>query len=283
MKTTTFRLETLSQALEIGTVLSFSWFRGHSRCWGSLTPAIHRPPYLGKLVEYRPDIELAIIEGFKRRAPVVSEIRLPPSSDRLGWLLLMQHYRVPTRLLDWTKSILVALHFAVIDNQSEDGELWALLPSELNRRAGAGAGFPLVEHSKHVRFLLEEPYWAKSSGSLAEDCGFEQAPNCALAIDPPVLFPRMAVQSSRFTLHSGATGFRQIQDVLTNPSDLVRYKIPAGRKVKLDTELRALGITHGQLFPDLEGLARDLVDESRVLSYFPPDPPCAAGKIEDEP
>ena len=61
-----------------------------------------------------------------------------------------------------------------------------------------------------------------------------------------------------------------------------RYEIPAAHKIKLDTELRALGITHGQLFPDLEGLARDLVDESRVAGYAPPDPPTAAGRIDDE-
>lgn len=52
-------------------------------------------------------------------------------------MLLIQHYRLPTRLLDWTENPLVALYFAISSSrgadESRDGALWVLDPSMQNR------------------------------------------------------------------------------------------------------------------------------------------------------
>lgn len=127
--TKTFRLTTLRDALDVATTLTKSWFRGHSRTVGRLVPRLFRPEYRDPLITvFRPDLEMSTIEAFKRHAPILSDLRLPADNDRLGWLCVMQHYRTPTRLLDWTENALVALYFAVSADGSEDGELWAMLP-----------------------------------------------------------------------------------------------------------------------------------------------------------
>jgi len=47
----------------------------------------------------------------------IPENLIPDDEDLVGWWQLMQHYRAPTRLLDWTRSPYVATYFAVIETR----------------------------------------------------------------------------------------------------------------------------------------------------------------------
>lgn len=281
--TKTFRLTTLKDALDVATTLTKSWFRGHSRAVGVLTPRIFRPENRDPiLTKFRPALEMATIETFKRHAALLTELRMPPDDDRLGWLCVMQHYRTPTRLLDWSENILVALYFAVSADLSNDGEVWAMLPWPLNRAAGAGWG-SLLPGSRHLRYLLQEPYWDGQIDDLANSLDLPQPVNSPLALEPPLRFPRMAVQASTFTIHPMPEGSKSIQEVLPDPKHLARYYVPAGAKSKLLAELRVLGVSDRHLFPDLEGLSRMIAFDNRLITYSPPDPPPCSGEITNEP
>jgi len=226
---------------------------------------------------------MTIIETFKRHAELLTDVRIPADSDRLGWLCLMQHYKTPTRLLDWTENLFVALFFAVAERHGDDGELWAMLPWALNAAAGAGWGMPLSD-SPWVSYLLEQPYSSADPDKLALKFKLRRPVHSPLAIEPPLRFPRMAVQASTFTLHPTPTEDTQtIIDVLPEKKHLVRYIIPASAKASILKGLRALGVTRKQLFPELEGLSEMIVVDSMDIAYSPPDPPPCSGEIMDEP
>lgn len=269
--------------MEVATTLSQSWFRGHAKAVGKLVPRLFRPEYRDPLVQaFRPNLELETILAFKRHAAVVADIRLPAEEDRFGWLCIMQHYRTPTRLLDWTENALVALFFATSESNSEDGELWALLPWALNKKSTGAWGMPIVSESRHVQFMVDQPYWAKSPEKLAEKLTLDEPLSHAIAIEPPVLFPRMAVQASTFTIHPLPENSTSLEKSLDDPKHLVRYIIPSEVKGNILADLRTIGISQRHLFPDLEGLSGMIAYDNRVMAYTPPDPPHCAGEYKPE-
>lgn len=100
------------------------WFRGQQRKHWELVPSIVRIGGLNR------ETEDDIREEFATRAPALSRFEPLPTND---WDLyfLMQHYGVPTRLLEWTDSPSIALYFAVRDNPGHyDSAVWMLDPYE---------------------------------------------------------------------------------------------------------------------------------------------------------
>ena len=82
------------------------WFRGHINADWKLTPKLYRKPFIGA-------DENEIRHEFQSRALQLIQTRLP--ANKWEWYFLMQHYGVPTRLLDWTENALIAMYFAVED------------------------------------------------------------------------------------------------------------------------------------------------------------------------
>ena len=268
--TNTYTLTQISEVVEIGTSLSQSWFRGHSTVVGELTPGIFRPKYEHEMYRaLRPDAESSVIESFKRQAPALTS-KLPGPDDHVSWLFLMQHHGAPTRLLDWTKSVLVGLYFAVNQHYSEDGELWALYPPALNVHNGY-FGLPLPR-CKILRYLAAEPNH-NNPQKLSEEFGLKDIPQYPHAVDPPLHFSRMVAQLSAFTIHPRPKQGHTIPEIMTEEKNLVRYIIPSDCKRKLISGLAALGITKVTLFPDLDSLSHDIVQEHNIVAYSPPQPP----------
>jgi hypothetical protein len=98
---------------EFGGTGERAWiFRGHGCKDRLLAPSVER--VAAKKFASWVLLESMMLEGFHAKAPIHVEPRnLPPAGDRLAWLALMQHYGVPTRLLDFTYSPYVALYFAI--------------------------------------------------------------------------------------------------------------------------------------------------------------------------
>jgi hypothetical protein len=267
-----FTVTEIGHVIEIGTTLTRSWFRGHGQAVNALTPRIFREEFELRRA-MRPSLELDLIEGFKDNAALLTAGPLPAADDHLEWLCLMQHYRMPTRLLDWTESILVALHFAVEADENRDGELWGLWPNALNLKSHVGYHLPRIGVNPVLSYLVDEAFWPGDSADHAKQKGLNVVPNRPVAFMPRRHTRRMLAQLSTFTLHPPPSHDNEIVDLLPDARDLVRYTIPSRAKRQLRSGLRALGVTDVSIFSDLEGLSRELVEDSRVLAYDPPTPP----------
>lgn len=205
--------------------------------------------------------ESNLIYKFKRLAPGLKS-DLPGEANPLNnlkWLFLMQHHGMPTRLLDWTQNILVALFCAVSKPDDKDGQLWTIMPKELNRIANIDWAFPLPGHPVVEYLAREMLYDREVKLELLKKLKLQSTPNWPVAILPPLAWPRMIAQSSVFTLHPKPT---KSNAVFPEEAGLRRHVILAKYKKSIRRNLREMGILYRTLYPELDSIAKD--EKSRI-------------------
>jgi hypothetical protein len=96
-----------------------------------------------------------------------------------------------------------------------------------------------------------------------------------VAFLPPLEFPRMSAQSSRFTIHPTPAEDNVIQRLLTGPREIMRYEVPSDSKTSLSRDLTALGVTAETLFRSLDALSATIKSEVYTADCgdIYPDPP----------
>ena len=170
----------------------------------------------------------------------------------ISWIFLMQHYGLQTRLLDWTRSPLIATFFAVSNytevEKESDSILWGLSPKNLNREF-----FPesSVDEFLPNSELIKNVY----HGAFTGEPGRHSYDKRVAAILPKQIDIRMLLQMSRFTIHGNPTPLEDFPDL---NNYLYKIIIPEGKKDEIATQLAYMGIVDSNLFPDLDHLASDL-------------------------
>ena len=169
------------------------------------------------------------------------------------WLALAKHHGLPARLLDWTYSPYVALHFATanIERFDTDAVVWSvnyvdahrLLPESLRQRLEReGANVFTVEMLAQAIPSLEE-YAALAADELV------------VFFEPPSIDDRIVNQFAFFSVASDPTVVLDAW-LQRHPHVGRRIVLPAALKWEVRDKLDQANITERVLFPGLDGLSQ---------------------------
>jgi hypothetical protein len=231
------------------------WFRGAGKSTYKLIPGLYR---IESGLSRDSDDELRV--EFSRRAMPLLAGQAP--RDKWEWYCLMQHYRVPTRFLDWTDAALVALYFALTAWRADSSgrrsqprpAVWALNPTTMNRRTD-WIGTINTFHKTAQPYLPDKLY---------EGIPLPELP---IAIDPPLTAQRMLVQHSHFTIHGSDPRGLEEMDELFGKGGLTQVIIDLDETglAYMKEHLAVMGVSQTTIYPDLEGLAEELRQEYQLF------------------
>jgi hypothetical protein len=278
-------ISSLSEYIDVTSAIAVEehdsvWFRGHSSAAYRLVPTALRDAIpLRSALGYRLSGKEFMTSGgntvtglnpermladFKRRArPFLGFL---PRND-FEWMFIMQHHGVPTRLLDWTSNALVALYFAVSGLVSgvhktasdADDEEWqsrefrddAAAVYVMNPRRMNDAFHPGVQDPVDVAEHFER--WSPYADPMSGDSLSTYGPICITA---PQVSPRIRAQAGLFTLHGSNIWALDYYEAL-RPL-LTKLLIPYDAALAIQSQLHHFGITESFIFPDLDGVAREV-------------------------
>jgi len=236
------------------------WFRGQGNSAHGLKPGTYRRPD-----RYRDEAEDERCYEFRRRAVQFPAGR-PPTSD-WEWYVLMQHHGLPTRLLDWSEGALIGLYFAVREHEgSHDAAVWILDPTWLQEEVVRRSGFLPPRRDPMRKFVLDympDPDDKRTDwilGYLPEMFSKKRLPAFPAPFRPPQIHRRVAAQLSAFTIHGRFhLGLEKLAHLTRDPR-LAKIRVPASRIERIRKDLELCGIVETTVFPELEGLGRELRD-----------------------
>lgn len=219
-------------------------FRGHPTADEDLSSGLLR------LAAGRVDVarlELHLLRNFRKYAH--AEVG---ATSIWGWIALAQHRGLPTRLLDWTYSPFVALHFATsnLARMDDEGAVWAINFVEANRQLPPRLKRMLDKEGSDTATVE----MLSAFESLGQFDRLGRRP-FVIFLEPPSIDPRIVNQFALFSLMSSPTA--RLDDWLASHRTLARrIVIPAELKWEIRDKLDQANINERVLFPGLDGLSR---------------------------
>jgi hypothetical protein len=233
------------------------WYRGCGRGSYRLNPRLYRPTIKKRRIEVLTTIEIQLMTRFRQRS-------IPFHNRSLveDWELLffMQHYGIPTRLLDWTENPFIAFYFAVMSAHFEPDKaglrfnypaaVWVLDPGCWNRHA--------LKHITYDQGILS------TSDELMK--GYKPNPKHKELGELPVALygahnsPRIVAQRGVFVIFGkNILPMEKVYQEKKFPKDCL-FKITLNKSLlpKMRQTILNHGITESVVFPDLEGLAKEI-------------------------
>ena len=232
---TIYRIEELFPLL---TPRSFCLFRGLSNAKYHLTTSLAR----------NGGNERAILRNFAKYAAL---------EDTSIWkqMVIGQHHGLPTRLLDWSHSPLVALYFAISEKNPEDIHahdciLWQIDVDEVNSLLPRKYMTMLKEDGEDTKFFTLRKL--NSKNVEMRDIDDNQA---VLLLEPPAIDMRIINQFSFFSVIPNTV---EMEVFLTHTDRTVEYIIDKSIRSEIQDMLDGLNISERTMLTDLDGMCTQL-------------------------
>lgn len=257
------RCHAIAETAGVHTSTMQLWFRGQARYHWPLLPSLYRHES-----PVQPRFERELTRDFRLKAAAFVKGTLTPANI----MFFMQHYGLPTRLLDWTENSYAALYFAVEQaKEVEDASVWVLSPWRLNE---------IIMRSKTVPTSADP---ILSNHWLRSDAQHEPEAMRPVAVRAAHNSPRIRAQRGVFTLHGQEhLPIEQLVDESESSAIVARLLIPRSHCAAIKRELYGVDVTRGRFFPELEALSRDIayryseeywsVDAPRPAAISTPQP-----------
>jgi len=216
--------------------------------------------------EDRLHAERMSLKTFKARAHFYLK-NLPKNSDSISWLSTMQHHGAPTRLLDFTQSLYIALYFAIIDTKS-DACIWAIDESWIRKKGGELANKNNFSLSNKLRFGEIDAMYNLSNfviniNSFDGDGEEEFEHPAILLVELKRQIPRLAIQQGVFlmptTLKNSFMDNLSFNQTSQDYPIVKKVIIPYDLRYEFLAQLKMMNITSESLFPGIDGFAKSLI------------------------
>lgn len=255
MDVETKSIESLQDFIKVTTKAPGNWYRGHDDSVFQLRPSLFRHPKRSTPKEIF-ELEKNLLSRFKQRSiPYLQH----HNGDDFDHLFIMQHFGVPTRLLDWTENPFVGPFFALHTSLKKDCDaaVYILEPVKWNQAL-------LGSTTADVRvFDTRDDILLKGYTIGPKDLWGQKNP---ISIFGNYNSPRIVAQKGTFVIFG--VEMKSMEEIVDSDATmkpiLRKYLIPKDKKVSVFESLLGIGIADTFVYPDLEGLGREI---KRTFGY----------------